>query len=138
MEIFELGDIAKILRMPITKVKNWTIGRPLEIAPSIRPASGHGSRSLYGMDDLYLFALANELSKAGLAAKAIGKVMDAAKAKFPDGIGAVETLWISRGPKLTYRIESRERRLPGDAVVRLTVDVQAIRDNVGLAVKKLG
>jgi DNA-binding transcriptional MerR regulator len=137
MEVFELGEIAKILGMPLTKAKNWTIGRPFTIEPSIKTASGHGSRNLYSLDDLYLMGLANELSKAGMAANAIGKLVEAVKAKFPGGLSDVETLFVSRGPKLAYRIETREDRVPADAVVRVVIDVRGLRDRIDREVARL-
>ncbi len=51
----------------------------------------------------------------------------AVKARFPNGVGGVETLFVSRGAKLTYRIETREDRTPAECAVRLTIDVQGIR-----------
>jgi hypothetical protein len=126
MEIFELGDIAKILGMPIAKVKNWTIGRPMTIEASIRTATGHGSRNLFSLEDVYVMGVANELSKAGMAANAIGKLVGSVRAKFPNGLASVDTLFISRGEKLAYRIETRESRLPPDTVVRIAIDVRRL------------
>ncbi len=137
MEIFELGEIAKVLGMPVTKVKNWTIGRPLKIEPSVKTASGHGSRNLFSLEDVYLIGVANELSKAGMAAKAIGKLVDAVKTKFPNGIGGVDTMFVSRGSKLSYRIETREERVPADATVRFTICVGALRASIDREVAKL-
>jgi hypothetical protein len=130
MDIFELGEIAKILGMPLTKVKNWTIGRPLKIEASVKTASGQGSRNLFSMEDVYLIGLANELSKAGLAAKAIGKLIEAVRMKLPNGLGGVDTLYVSRGPKLGYRIETRENRVPEDAIVRITINMSSLRDRI--------
>ena len=137
MDIFELGEIAKILGMPLTNVKNWVSGRPLEIKPSIKTASGHGSRNLFSLEDVYLLGLANELSKAGMGAKAIGKLVEAVRGKFPNGLSAVETLYVSRGAKLAYRIETREDRVPADALVTLTVDLHALRAGIDREVARL-
>src|SRR6266571_7900183 len=81
MEIFELSEMAELLGMPLTKARNWTIGRPLSIPASIRTAAGTGSRNLYSIEDVYLMGLANEFSKAGFAAKAIGRLLEAVDAK---------------------------------------------------------
>src|SRR5215472_7257028 len=75
MEIFELAEMASVLAMPLTKARNWTIGRPLSIPASVKTASGTGSRNLYAIEDVYLMGLANEFSKAGFAAKAIGRLV---------------------------------------------------------------
>jgi len=137
MEIFELGEIAKILGMSLTKVKNWTIGRPLAIEASIRTATGQGSRNLFSLEDVYLMGVANELSRAGMAAKAIGKVLEAVKAKFPDGLAQAGALYVTRGERLGYRIETRQDRIPVGAVVRIIVDVQALREKIERDVVRL-
>jgi hypothetical protein len=138
MDVFELGDIAKILGMPIAKAKNWTIGRPMTIEASIRTATGHGSRNLYSLEDVWLMGVANELSKAGMAANAIGKVVGAVRAELPDGLGSVDTLFITRGEKGTYRIETRESRLPTDTVIRIAINVRRLRERVDRKVGRVG
>jgi hypothetical protein len=80
--------------------------------------------------------VANELSEAGMAANAIGKLVEAVKAKFPSGLGSVEALFISRSAKLTYRIETHEDRLPADAIVRLVIDVQGLRARIDREISK--
>jgi DNA-binding transcriptional MerR regulator len=75
-EIFSLGEVAEILAIPETRVKNWTIGRPLKIRP-LRAARGTGSRNLYGLHDMHRIAIANQLHKNGFRAEAIQKVLDA-------------------------------------------------------------
>jgi DNA-binding transcriptional MerR regulator len=47
----------------------------------VRTATGTGSRNLYSIEDVYLMGLANEFSKAGFAAKAIGKLLESVDAK---------------------------------------------------------
>lgn len=136
MEIFELGELAKLLGMSLTKAKNWTIGRPLTIEASIRTATGHGSRNLFSLGDVYLMGVANELSHAGLAAAAIDKFVAALQAKFPDGLADVETLHVTRGEKQTYRIETRQDQRPANTVVSLVVDVAALREKIDGRLKR--
>jgi hypothetical protein len=138
MQTFEFREMIKILGMSPTKAKNWINDRPFTIEASIRTASGQGSRNLYSLEDVYLMGVANELSHTGMAAAAIGKLVAALKSKFPDGLAEVETLHVTRGEKLTYRIETREDRLPADAVVQLSIDVPRLRRKVDQAVKRLG
>src|SRR5580658_7884012 len=95
---FEFREMIDVLGISATKAKNWTVGRPFRLEPSIRTASGQGSRNLYSLEDVYLMGVANELSHAGMAAAAIGKLVAALKVKFPDGLGEVDTLYVSRGP----------------------------------------
>jgi hypothetical protein len=75
--VYMLSQVAAILSIPATQVKNWTIGRPLTITPNLR-AQGTGSRNLYGDDDLYKFAIAAQLYADGLTARTIQSVLDTA------------------------------------------------------------
>jgi hypothetical protein len=135
---FEFREMIQVLGMSATRAKNWTVGRPFKIEPSVRTASGQGSRNLYSLEDVYLMGVADELSKAGMAGNAVGKLVTALKTKFPRGLGDVETLHITRAANLAYRIETREDRVPADAVVRFTVDVRGLRDRIDREVEKLG
>jgi hypothetical protein len=126
MQTFEFREMIRVLGMSAATGKNWTAGRPFKLKPSIRTATGQGSRNLYSLEDVWLMGVANELSKAGMAASAIGKLVGALRTKFTHGLGAVDTLYISRGEKGTYRIETREDRLPADTVVRLAIDVRRL------------
>ena len=54
MKVFELPEMAKILGINPAKAKNWTNQRTgVVIDPSIRRATGTGSRNLYSMEDPY-------------------------------------------------------------------------------------
>jgi DNA-binding transcriptional MerR regulator len=75
-DVFLLSQAARVLEMTESQVKNWTIGRPLQIGP-YRSATGTGSRNLYSMHDLYRFTIAQRLSIDGFAAPAIQSVLDA-------------------------------------------------------------
>jgi DNA-binding transcriptional MerR regulator len=127
----------RVLGMSAATGKNWTVGRPFKLEPSIRTATGHGSRNLYSLEDVWLMGVANELSKAGMAANAIGKLVRAVRAKFPNGLASVDTLFISRGEKGPYRIETREDRLAADTVVRIAIDVRRLRDRLDREVGRL-
>jgi hypothetical protein len=137
MQTFEFREMVEVLGMPPAKAKNWIVGRPFTIEASIRTASGHGSRNLYSLEDVYLMGVANELSHAGMAAGAIGKLVAGLKARFPDGLAGVDTLHVVRGPNLTYRIELREDLSPADSVIRLSIDLARLRRKVDQAVKKV-
>ena len=80
MQTFELPEIAKLLNLNLAKAKNWTNGRTgLVIEPSIRKASGTGSRNIYSLQDVHLMAVAQRFSTAGFAAKAIGRLVEVVK-----------------------------------------------------------
>jgi len=74
-QVFEMSEVADIVGAKLATVKNWTIGRPLRIIPSIRIAEGAGRSNLYSLKDIYRFALANELHKAGMTPKRIGDIL---------------------------------------------------------------
>jgi len=70
-----LSDTAKILGLPPSLVKNWTIGRPLTLNPSVA-AHGTGSRNMYSMGDLHRIAIAAQMNADGLAPVVIQAVLD--------------------------------------------------------------
>jgi hypothetical protein len=86
---------------------------------------------------VYLTGVAYECSKSALAAKAIGRLIEAMKAKFPKGMREIKSLYVSRGQKLSYRIETREDRVSADEVVRLAIDVKATSTAIERQVAKL-
>ena len=72
---FEISEVALMLGMPQTRVKNWTIGRPLAIKPSVRRAKGTGKRNLYGSAEVFLMALAQHLASDGFGMEAVEEVI---------------------------------------------------------------
>src|SRR5262249_12209359 len=72
---FMLAEVAQILDMPESRVKNWTIGRPLTITPLI-PAYGTGTRNLYSVYDIYRMAIAKHMNASGGMARAVQAVVD--------------------------------------------------------------
>jgi DNA-binding transcriptional MerR regulator len=81
--VFMLSQAAKILGLLNSQVKNWTIGRPLSINPSIT-AHGTGSRNMYDPNDLCRLAVAAQLSACGLTARAIQEILDELRTNFLD------------------------------------------------------
>lgn len=81
IQIFELSEVADLLALTPSTVKNWTIGRPLTIKPSIRASRGKGSRNLYSRDDVCVLALAAQLSRDGFALKTVQKVLKELKGR---------------------------------------------------------
>lgn len=136
-QTFEFREMIDVLGMSPSRAKNWTVGRPFKLEPSIRTASGQGSRNLYSLEDVYLMGVANELSHAGMAAGAIGELMSALKERFPDGLAEVDTLYVARGVNLTHRIELREDRLPTRSIVRFAIKIGMLRDKIDQQARKL-
>jgi DNA-binding transcriptional MerR regulator len=87
-QIFELADIAGILGIEKSCAKSWTIGRPFSVRPSIRAASGKGSRNLFSRNDVYRFALVKRLNEAGAPVAAIKTMLEKLE---PDLTG--DTVW---------------------------------------------
>ena len=79
VQIYELADVAAILGIEKSRVKNWTIGRPFSVQPSVRASFGKGSRNLFSRNDVYCFALVQRLVEAGTPVAAIQKMLDAVK-----------------------------------------------------------
>jgi hypothetical protein len=72
---FEISAVSRILNMPFTRVKNWTIGRPLAIKPSVRRAKGKGKSNLYAPEEVFLMAVANHLVNDGLGLDVVEEVV---------------------------------------------------------------
>lgn len=75
-EIFELGEVARIIGLAEPTIKFWTKGRPVMIKPSVHRARGKGSRNLYSRDDLVLFAIAKRMRDDGLPGEAVQCAID--------------------------------------------------------------
>jgi DNA-binding transcriptional MerR regulator len=81
IDVFELSEVADLVGLPVTTVKNWTIGRPLEIKPSIKSKRGTGFRNLYSREDVYVMALADRLTKDGFALETVKQVLKELKGR---------------------------------------------------------
>lgn len=75
LQIYELADIASLLGLEKSRVKNWTIGRPFSVRPSVRASSGKGSRNLFSRNDVYCFALVKRLNEIGVPVEAIQQML---------------------------------------------------------------
>jgi DNA-binding transcriptional MerR regulator len=74
--VFELADVAAILGIEKSRVKNWTIGRPFSVRASVRASFGKGSRNLFSRNDVYCLGLVKRLSEVGAPAKAIQSMLE--------------------------------------------------------------
>lgn len=105
--IFMLSEVAQILKMPESRIKNWTIGRPLRIEPWI-VAHGKGSRNLHSAYDMYRLAIANQMSVGGATPRAIEALLAGVGGTFGYNVFAVlkgPTLGQETG--LTIRVINR-------------------------------
>jgi DNA-binding transcriptional MerR regulator len=89
-KVFFQSEVAALLGLPDSLVKNWTIGRPLRITPQ-RSAAGSGTRNLYGEEDLYRFAVAKKLSMDGFASPAIQSILDELRSELATAVFAIVT-----------------------------------------------
>jgi len=134
MHVFELSEMTTFLGMSQVKAKNWTAGRPFKIAASVRTATGTGSRNLYSIGDVYLMGLANEFSKAGFAAKAIGRLLEAVDAK---RLAEAEWLTVWRAGSLRYYVHEGKAPPPEGVLLWHTVNVGRLVKLIDKAVEKL-
>ena len=135
MHVFELSEMTTLLGMSAVKAKNWTAGRPFKIPASVRTATGTGSRNLYSIEDVYLMGLANEFSKAGFAAKAIGRLLEAVEAK---RLAEMDWLTVWRAGTLK-KFHLREGRVqpPEGVLLWQTVNIGAMVKGIGKAVERM-
>jgi hypothetical protein len=133
VQVFELSDLVEVILMPPSTAKNWTSGKPVRLEPSIRPASGTGSRNLFSREDLDRMALAWELSKSGMAAKAIARALGSLK-DLPLGDVEALTLWREAGG-LDFKVH-RGATPPKRAVVWHIINVAALMTRINEAVRR--
>lgn len=128
-EVFFLPQVAKILKMPESLIKNWSIGRGLRIVPH-RRAVGSGSRNLYSMHDLYRFSIAHRLSIDGFAPRAIQSILDGLGADFTSSPFAVVTNAAAAGKpsRRTFQVQLLSESLDRE---NWTVIEGAIRSSFG-------
>ncbi len=133
MQAFDLTETARLVGMKFAKAKNWTVDRPFTI-PASAYQGGRGSMNLYSIEDVYLMAVANEFSKTGFAAAAIGKLVESLRPKYPDLRQApVLTVWrLKPGGKFEISESSKDP----DASIWVRLDVPRICKEINDRVKK--
>ena len=94
MEIYELADVARIVGIEKSRVKNWTLGRPFTVKPSLRSSFGTGSRNLFSRQDLYCFALVQRLIEADAPVAAIQRMLEKLRPDLPEDAFWKEQKWI--------------------------------------------
>ena len=136
MKAFDLIEMATLADIAPTKAKNWVNGRPFTIKASIREAAGRGSSNLYSIEDVYVMALASEFSKAGFAAAAIGKLLEAVQAKFAS-LAECSSLTVWRpAAGGAFRLEEGRDR-PSNAILWMTVYVRELVQDVDKRAERL-
>jgi DNA-binding transcriptional MerR regulator len=133
IELFELSEVGELVGLPASTVKNWTIGRPLKIRPSIRASAGKGSRNLYSRTDVYVMALAAQLSRDGFALETVKRALKELKGRsdlfgthysalvISSAAGSTEIAFVT-GP-LTISVHERHRE---DVISRYVLDLRKL------------
>jgi hypothetical protein len=131
--LFDIGEVITIVAacgMPATRVKNWTLGKPLKIEGSIKT----GSRTLYVIEDIYRLGLAYEFRKSGMAVKPIGKLLD--QLSKPLGNFEVLTLW-RQSESSRFEVMEGKNTPPNDILTWQIINVAGLRKRLDAATSSL-
>ncbi len=128
----DFGELVKIVAatgMPAARVKNWTLGKPLQIQGSIKT----GTRTLYSVEDVYRFGLAYELRKSGMAVKPIGKLLE----RLPDEFSRWQmlTFW-RRSESSRFEVMEGRQAPPDDIFTRQVINVAGLRKRLDAIVSR--
>jgi hypothetical protein len=94
IEIFELADIAAILGVEKSRVKNWTMGKPFSVRPSVRTSSGTGSSNLFSRNDVYVLALVERLNSAHVPSTEIQRMLEEKRGQLTDDSFWKDHYWV--------------------------------------------
>jgi DNA-binding transcriptional MerR regulator len=101
--VYQLADVAAILGMQKSHIKNWTIGRPFSVRASLRSSSGKGSRNLFTRNDVNRFALVRRFHEIGAPVPAIQQMLDELSPELDQ-----EAVWKASKEKTHWVVISRE------------------------------
>jgi len=71
-ELYGTKQVADILGIPEWRVKNFSEGAAYRLPPALQVGSGHGSRRLYGWEDIFRLGIANRLVNFGFTPESVG------------------------------------------------------------------
>ena len=74
--VLQAKDLGLLAGLTENAVKQWTIGRPYAIRPSIRLSSGKGMPNLYSLTDALRFSVAIELTADGFQSRVIQQMLN--------------------------------------------------------------
>ncbi len=136
-QVFELSEVADAVGMDTEKAKNWTVGRPLRIEPSIRAGRGKGSRNLYSIEDVYRMGLAYELSRAGVSPGTIRQVLQKLSGKFLAGEHWIRC-WRSNSEKPDLSVQLGRSDPPYNVLVWQTISLGKLVSRINERISKGG
>lgn len=134
--VLQARDVGLLVGLTEDAVKQWTIGRPYKIRPSIRSSTGRGIPNLYSFSDAVRFAITKRLTSDGFQSD----VVELAQTFFEDVGAHAKTLRISSegrgGPNVELSIDSfreiAKRETESRQVVRsfYLLDVASLREEL--------
>ncbi len=74
---FGSGDLARLLDVPLWRIKNFSQGPAYKLAAAAAIGSGNRKMRVYPAVDLFRFAIANQLEQSGHDPESIGAALDA-------------------------------------------------------------
>lgn len=101
---FDRSQVAQILRVSLTSVRNWSNGTTIRVRPSVYFSRKPGTPSFYNERDVQILALAKALLRLGLSAKTAQAVLDEGVERFDGAKGLLldlsdeGTRWEWRSP----------------------------------------
>lgn len=126
-QVFSTGEIATMLNVSLNEVDYWA--RCQLIVPSVREASGRGTRRLFGILDIKQAFLVQRLRKAHWKPKQIAKALSAVAPIVQNPDRLLTPLLIHEGNALLILCRSKEQELilldaasPGQYVMVITLD----------------
>jgi hypothetical protein len=88
--VLQAKDVGLLVGLTEDAVKQWTLGRPYTIRPSIRSSAGKGIPNLYNLSDALRFYVVRQLTADGFQSFVIQRALAAVDS-------TAKTLLISRG-----------------------------------------
>ena len=73
--VFDRREIAQIVLVHPALIRNWSMGNPFRIEPSIRAPGRKGAANLYALEEVYLFGVAGYLGRADIPPRLAKKVL---------------------------------------------------------------
>jgi hypothetical protein len=111
VRVFDRGQIARILDLAPAVVRNWSIGKPFRITPSVRAPGKKGSSNLYTLRDVYLFGFLARLSSVGMRTGVLNAVISSFR-EHPEWMDknwkGMVSLSSMKGPELLQIIDTHK------------------------------
>jgi hypothetical protein len=132
--VLQAKDVGLLVGLTEDAVKQWTLGRPYAIRPSIRLSTGKGIPNLYSLTDALRFAVVTQLTADGFQSHVIQRALSSFDATAKTLLisrrvgGGEPEAWFSKLPmlRLARQEESKTRKFAQRSFYVL--DVESLRD----------